>query len=83
MRLLLIKIGLLNKKDQYAEIKVLQESRGTEQIKSNVIRQEEKAPLRSLANTAAPAPKDENPFSILSLTPPSSTKANNNPTSIY
>lgn len=37
MRLLLKKIGLLNKKNQYVEIKVLKDKKGVEQIKADVI----------------------------------------------
>lgn len=37
MRLLLIEIGLLNKKGQYVEIKVLKNSKRVEQIKADAI----------------------------------------------
>lgn len=79
---MLTEIGLLDKKGQYIKIKVLQRSRGIEQIKVNAVRQEREARSRLLANTAFPTPNNENPFSILSPTPPSSTKANNNLTSM-
>ncbi len=80
MRLLLIEIGMLDKEGQYAEIKVLQGSRGIEQIKADATEKEGEAPSRPLANTTAPAPNDKNPFSIPFPMLPSSTKANNNPT---
>lgn len=41
MRLLLIKIGLLNKKGQYAKIKVFKDSKKVEQIKADIVKQEE------------------------------------------
>lgn len=82
IRLLLTEIGLLDKEGQYVEIKVLQESRGIEQIKANAAGQEGETLSRSLANTASLAPNNKNLFSILSSKPLSSTKANNNLTLI-
>lgn len=41
IKLLLIEIALLEKKDQYVGIKVLKDSKGVEQIKANVVGQEE------------------------------------------
>lgn len=77
MRLLLTEIGLLDKQGQYAEIKVLQGSKGTEQIKADAIGQEGEVSSSPLANTAAPAPNNENPLSPSSPTP---QQANSNPT---
>lgn len=54
MRLLLTEIGLLDKKGQYVEIKVLKDSKGPKQIKANAIRQEDKVP-NILTIIASPA----------------------------
>ncbi len=78
MRLLLAKIGLLDKDDQYMEIKVLQGSREIEQIKANIAGQKEKALSWLLANIAAPIPNNKNLLYILSPMSPLSTLANNN-----
>lgn len=43
MRLLLTKLGLLNEKDEYAEIKVSITSKGAEKIMINIIGQEGRA----------------------------------------
>lgn len=62
MRLLLIKLGLLDKKGHYVEIKVLKNSKEVEQIKANAERQEGEA-LSTLTNiipfaTSIPLKKD-------------------------
>ena len=58
MRLLLTEVGLLDKESQYAEIKVIQGSKKTEQIKADVARQEGEAPSSPLTSNAALAPND-------------------------
>lgn len=55
MKLLLIEVGLLNKKGQYAKIKVVQKSKKVEEIKTNIVGQKIERPLRSplISNTMA------------------------------
>lgn len=64
MRLLLTKVGLLDKKGQYAEIKVVQRSKKVKQIKANVTRQEQEAYSRkeSLLTNNAVASLSAPPF---------------------
>ncbi len=65
MGLLLTEIALLNQESQYAEIKVIQESKRKEQIKAANVRQEGKAPSRLLTSNAALAPNDNPiPFQV-------------------
>lgn len=45
----MIKVGLLDKKGQYAKIKVEQKSKVAEQIKIDIIKQEKKEPSRNNA----------------------------------
>ncbi len=54
LRLLLTEIGLLNKEDQYAEIKVAQVSKEEEQIKADVEWQEEEELSMTLTSKIAP-----------------------------
>ena len=69
MRLLLTEVGLLDEEGQYAEIKVIQGSKETEQIKADPERQEEEVPSSPLISNATQAPKDD---LLLSPTPLSS-----------
>ena len=64
LRLLLTEIGLLDEESQYAEIKMAQGSIGEEQIKADVVRQEEEAPSIILASNKTPT----TPAPLLSLT---------------
>lgn len=69
--LLLIELGLLDKKRLYAEIKVLKESKGKEQIKANVVRQEEetsKSTLPNIAFSTLNTPNNGTPLCLLPLT---------------
>lgn len=73
MRLLLTEVGLLDKAGQYAEIKVIQGSKETEQIKADSAGQEEEAPSSFLTSNVALAPNDNplspaTPLSSLNLT---------------
>lgn len=52
MTLLLIELDLLDKKSQYTKIKVLKNSKGVEQIKTDIVRQEGEA-SSILINTAS------------------------------
>lgn len=54
MTLLLIELGLLDKKSQYIKIKVLKNSKGVEQIKTNIVRQEGET-SSTLTHTTFPA----------------------------
>ena len=69
MRLLLTEVGLLDEEGQYAEMKVIQGSKKTEQIKTDAVRQEGEAPSSPLISNAALAPNDD---LFLSTTPLSS-----------
>ena len=58
MRLLLKEVGLLDKKGQYVEIKVIQRSKRKKQIKVNAKRQEEETTSSPLTSNAALAPNN-------------------------
>ncbi len=88
MRLLLTEVGLLDKEGQYKEIKVIQGSEESEQIKTDAAKQEGEAPSSPLTSNAALAPKDNllpssTPLSSLSQASNSlanSSLASNDPT---
>lgn len=64
IRLLLTEISLLDKKGQYAEIKVTQGNKRVEQIKTDAAKQEKEAPSRRenplTSNAVAPNKNHEN-----------------------
>lgn len=71
-----MEIGLLDKRIQYMKVKVIQESKKTEQIKANDVEQKRKALSSSLTNNTALVPNN-NPLSP-SIPSTSFNLANNN-----
>ena len=75
MRLLLTEVGLLDKEDQYAKIKVIQGSKRAEQNKTDAAGQEEEVPSKSplTSNAVACNKSHENHPLSASSAPPSSS----------